>query len=200
MKKDNNKCPRSSNSADQTKKATPSSPTSSESKSYFKDDQDADENGISPSSFHPPNIGRLVIRFWQFIAAIGALGFQIGASHYSGIAFVFRDPTLQYYTYAIDFMSLMWVLFLIYVYLTRRFGGNTGKVKRPVAFVTDTALSVMFGVSSFYQFATYNCPPGRYNGWCDFHNTGRFFLLSLFLSYAIMMCWDLFGGCNCLRA
>ncbi|KAI8342946.1 hypothetical protein BC941DRAFT_508412, partial [Chlamydoabsidia padenii] len=74
---------------------------------------------------------------------------------------------------------MLWAMFMIYVYLTRRFG-NTGKVKRPIAFAIDTALAALFGVATFYQFVTYNCPFGRYNGWCDFHNTGRFFLLSLF--------------------
>ncbi|KAI8333107.1 hypothetical protein BC941DRAFT_504900 [Chlamydoabsidia padenii] len=148
---------------------------------------------------HKPNKGRLVIRFWQVLAAIGAFGFQIGASPYAGIPFLFQEAKLQYYTYAIDLVSLLWALFMIYVYLTRRFGSNTGKVRRPIAFAVDTALAALFGVATFYQFASYNCPPGYYNGWCNFHNTGKFFLLSLFLSYIIMMFWDLFGGCTCLR-
>ncbi|SAM02913.1 hypothetical protein [Absidia glauca] len=114
---------------------------------------------------HKPNKGRLVVRFWQAIAAVGAFGFQIGASSYAGTPFLFDDAKLQYYTYAIDLVSLLWALFMIYVYLTRRFGSNTGKVKRPIAFAVDTALAALFGVATFYQFATYNCPPGQYNGW-----------------------------------
>ncbi|KAI8086206.1 uncharacterized protein BX664DRAFT_335166 [Halteromyces radiatus] len=148
---------------------------------------------------HKPNKGRLIIRFWQVLAAVGAFAFQIGATPYSDVPFVFQSSNLQYYTYAIDLVSLLWALFMIFVYLTRRFGGRTGKVKRPIAFAVDIALAALFGVASFYQFAIYNCPPGQYNGWCHFHNTGKFFLLSLFLSYLIMTCWDLFGGCTCLR-
>ncbi|SAM02020.1 hypothetical protein [Absidia glauca] len=172
-----------------------SSTKSSDSESSLKEE----EQMPSPPPYHPPSMARLLVRFWQSLAALGALGFQIGASPYSGIPSVFRDLKLQYYTYSVDVLSLLWAMFMIYVYLTRRFGGNTGKVKRPIAFAMDTSLAILFGVATFYQFASYNCPPGRYNGWCDFHNTGRFFLLSLFLTYSIMMCWDLFGGCSCLR-
>ncbi|CAO3629303.1 unnamed protein product [Cunninghamella blakesleeana] len=119
---------------------------------------------------------------------------------YSHVPFVFEDAKLQYYTYAIDLIAFLWAAFMIFVYLTRRFGTNSGKVKRPIAFAVDTVLAAAFGVASFYQFATYNCPPGYYDGWCNFHNTGKFFLLSLFISYVINMFWDFFGGLTCLRS
>ncbi|ORZ11542.1 hypothetical protein BCR42DRAFT_101180 [Absidia repens] len=176
----------------------PLPPSSSSSPSTpIKEEQQPPSPTVPP---HKPNKGRLLVRFWQAIAAVGAFGFQIGATPYSGVPFIFDDAKLQYYTYAIDLVSFLWALFMIFVYLTRRFSmGKAGKVKRPIAFAVDTALAALFGVASFYQFARYPCPPGEENGWCHFHNTGRFFLVSLFLSYTIMMCWDLFGGCTCLR-
>ncbi|CAO3588447.1 unnamed protein product [Absidia cylindrospora] len=180
----------------------PPLPSSSSSPSTpMKEEQQQEQPPLSPTvPPHKPNKGRLLVRFWQAIAAVGAFGFQIGATPYSGVPYIFDDVKLQYYTYAIDLVSFLWALFMIFVYLTRRFSmGKAGKVKRPIAFAVDTALAALFGVASFYQFARYPCPPGQDNGWCHFHNTGRFFLVSLFLSYTIMMCWDLFGGCTCLR-
>ncbi|CAO3647171.1 unnamed protein product [Cunninghamella echinulata] len=160
-----------------------------------------DVEAVTPTERHRPNKGRLLIRFWQLLAPVGCFGFQYGATPYSGVPFIFEDAKLQYYTYAINLVAFLWAAFMIFIYLSRRFGSNNnGKMKRPILFAVDAALATLFGVSSFYQFASYNCPPSYYNGWCNFHNTGKFFLLSLFISYVINMLWDLFGGLSCLRS
>ncbi|KAF7730418.1 hypothetical protein EC973_002225 [Apophysomyces ossiformis] len=148
---------------------------------------------------HKPNKGRLFFRFWQVIAAIGAFGFQVGATPYSHQPMPFSTKGLLYYVYAICWVSFLWSLFMIFVYLTRRFG-HAGKVKRPLLFVVDLLLAAMFGVGIFYEIAEYRCPPGYYDGWCNFFNTGLFFLMSLFVTYVLLALWDLFGGLSFLRS
>ncbi|KAG0174413.1 hypothetical protein DFQ28_007683 [Apophysomyces sp. BC1034] len=148
---------------------------------------------------HKPNKGRLCFRFWQVLAAIGAFGFQVGATPYSQQPMPFSTKGLLYYVYAICWVSFLWSLFMIFVYLTRRFG-HAGKVKRPVLFAVDVLLAAMFGVGIFYEIAEYRCPPGDYNGWCNFFNTGLFFLMSLFVTYVLLALWDLFGGLSLLRS
>ncbi|KAI9272690.1 hypothetical protein BDA99DRAFT_498980 [Phascolomyces articulosus] len=145
-----------------------------------------------------PNKGRFFVRVWQMIAAIGAFGFQMGATPYSGHEMPFSRVGLLYYVYAICWFSFLWSLFNIYVYLTRRFG-QAGKIKRPVSILMDCFLAALFGVGTFYEFAMYKCPPGTYDGWCNFFNTGLFFCVSLFLTYVIQTLWDVFGGMACLR-
>ncbi|KAI8143053.1 hypothetical protein BJV82DRAFT_613329 [Fennellomyces sp. T-0311] len=147
---------------------------------------------------HKPNKGRLLVRVWQLFAAIGAFGFQVGATPHSGQEIPFSRHGLLYYVYAICWFSFLWSLFNIYVYLTRRFG-SAGKIKRPISIIMDTFLAALFGVGTFYEFAIYRCPPGYYDGWCNFFNTGLFFCVSLFLTYVIQTLWDIFGGMSCLR-
>ncbi|GAA5798407.1 hypothetical protein EDC94DRAFT_580085 [Helicostylum pulchrum] len=145
-----------------------------------------------------PSLPRILIRVWQFFAAIGAFGFQVGASPYSGEEMPFSKPDLMYYGYVICWLSITWSSFNVFVYLTRRFG-NGHKIKRFVSTLIDAALTALFGVCVFYQIATYKCKPGLHNGWCDFYNTGIFFLMSLFLTYVIHALWDVFGAMTCLR-
>ncbi|CDS07953.1 hypothetical protein LRAMOSA01902 [Lichtheimia ramosa] len=114
--------------------------------------------------WHKPSKARLLLRFWQLIAAIGAFGFQVGATPYSGQDMPFSTKGLLYYVYVIDWLSFLFSLFTIYVYLTRRFGKG-GKVKRPISFLLDAFFAALFGVGAFYQFALYQCPPGYYDGW-----------------------------------
>ncbi|KAI8884213.1 hypothetical protein K501DRAFT_313293 [Backusella circina FSU 941] len=147
---------------------------------------------------HKPSKPRFFIRVWQFIAAIGAFGFQIGATPYSQESIPFEDHKLLYFAYGISWISILWSAFNIFVYLSRRFGkGN--KIKRFVSTALDLALAALFAVCAFYQIATYSCKPGTYNGWCNFFNTGLFFLMSLFVTYAIHTIWDIFGAMSCLR-
>jgi hypothetical protein len=53
-----------------------SSTKSSDSESSMKEE----EQMPPPPPYHPPSMARLLVRFWQSLAALGALGFQIGAS------------------------------------------------------------------------------------------------------------------------
>ncbi|KAG2215972.1 hypothetical protein INT45_003172 [Circinella minor] len=145
-----------------------------------------------------PNKGRFFVRVWQMIAAIGAFGFQVGATPYSGHDMPFSKIGLLYYIYAICWFSFIWSLFNIYVYLTRRFGKGS-KIKRPVSILMDCFIAALFGVGTFYEFAMYKCPPGAYDGWCNFFNTGSFFLVTLFATYVLQTLWDVFGGMSCLR-
>lgn len=83
---------------------------------------------------------------------------------YSGQDMPFSKKGLLYYVYVVDWLSFLFSLFTIYVYLTRRFGKG-GKVKRPISFLLDAFFAALFGVGAFYQFALYQCPPGGYDGW-----------------------------------
>ncbi|KAI8881994.1 hypothetical protein K501DRAFT_295536 [Backusella circina FSU 941] len=148
---------------------------------------------------HRPSRSRLILRVWQFVAAIGAFGFQVGASPYSEEPIPFEKLDLLYYGYVVCWISIIWSSFHIFVYLTRRFG--TGKkIKKVISIIFDWFLAALFGVCIFYEIATYKCKPGLHNGWCNFFNTGLFFLMSLFLSYIIHALWDIFGSMNCLRS
>ncbi|CAO3617515.1 unnamed protein product [Mucor fragilis] len=145
-----------------------------------------------------PSLPRFLLRIWQFFAAIGAFGFQVGASPYSEEPMPFGKPDLLYYGYVVCWLSIVWSSFNVFVYLTRRFGkGN--KIKRFVSTLLDLVLAALFGVCVFYEIATYHCKPGMHNGWCNFYNTGLFFLMSLFLSYVVHALWDIFGAMSCLR-
>ncbi|KAG2200920.1 hypothetical protein INT47_003155 [Mucor saturninus] len=145
-----------------------------------------------------PSLSRCLIRCWQCLASIGALGFQVGATSFSGEEIPFGKAGLLYYGHVISCLSILWSAFNIFVYLTRRFG--TGhKIKRFLSTLFDLTLTALFGVCVFYEIATYRCKPGMHNGWCDFYNTGIFFLMSLFLTYTVHALWDLFGAMDCLR-
>jgi hypothetical protein len=59
----------------------PPEPSSSSSPPPPPESPSKQEQGVvEDPSHHKPNKGRLVVRFWQAIAAVGAFGFQIGAS------------------------------------------------------------------------------------------------------------------------
>ncbi|ORY95944.1 hypothetical protein BCR43DRAFT_516013 [Syncephalastrum racemosum] len=146
-----------------------------------------------------PSPIRLGMRVWQLLAALGAFAFQAGASPYAMRPMPFSENmALVYFVYALFWISFTWSLFEIYVYLTR-LRGRGGKVKRIIAFAVDAILAALMGVGVCYEIALYKCPPGQYDGWCDFFNTGLFFGVSLFSTYILTALWDLFGGLTCIR-
>ncbi|KAI8639398.1 hypothetical protein BD408DRAFT_435140 [Parasitella parasitica] len=116
------------------------------------------------SASEKPSLPRFILRIWQFFAAIGAFGFQVGASPYSGEPIPFGKLGLLYYGYTVCWVSIVWSSFNIFVYLTRRFGKGH-KVKRFVSTLFDFILAALFGVCVFYEIATYQCKPGMHNGW-----------------------------------
>ncbi|KAG2205446.1 hypothetical protein INT46_007657 [Mucor plumbeus] len=122
------------------------------------------ELSSSKSTSGKPSLPRFILRIWQFFAAIGAFGFQVGASPYSEEPVPFGKLGLLYYGYVVCWLSIVWSSFNIFVYLTRRFGkGN--KIKRFVSTLLDLVLAALFGVCVFYEIATYRCKPGMHNGW-----------------------------------
>lgn len=93
---------------------------------------------------------------------------------------------------------MIWSSFNIFVYMSRRFGKG-GKIKRFISTLFDLCLAALFGVNVFYEIAIYRCKPGTHQGYCDFYNTGLFFLMTLFFTYVIHALWDIFGSMYCLR-
>ena len=79
-------------------------------------------------------------------------------------------------------------------------GEHEGKFSILV-YLGDFAMIIALGMTTWYLAGTYACPPGEYNGWCDFYNVSIFFGTLGFVLFAITMCWSFFvewcPGCCC---
>ncbi|KAI8968004.1 hypothetical protein BDF20DRAFT_898320 [Mycotypha africana] len=142
-----------------------------ESVSSYKGDHDEQQHLetqkeaiVSTKRNVKPSLTRLILRVWQMLAAMGAFGFQVGASPYSADPIPFEKPDLLYCGFSICWLSFFWSSFNVFVYLSRRFG-NGSKIKRFVSILFDLTLTALFGVCTFYEIATYKCKPGLHNGW-----------------------------------
>ncbi|KAG2185640.1 hypothetical protein INT44_002433 [Umbelopsis vinacea] len=144
-----------------------------------------------------PNFPRLCIRIWQLIASAATFAFQAGAPAFAGKGFPF-EPALLYFVFGVSSVSFMWSSFLIYVYLTRRYGKG-GKVKRPVLCIGDTFITICLGVGVFFEISKYPCAPGTLDGMCDMFNTGIFFGVTLFTVSTVATLWDIFGSLESIR-
>ncbi|KAI8084224.1 uncharacterized protein B0P05DRAFT_534664 [Gilbertella persicaria] len=95
------------------------------------------------------------IRIWQLIAAIGAFGFQIGASPYSKEPPPFETLGLLYYGWVICWLSIVWSVF----YITKSI-----QIKRFLLILFDLVLAALFGVCMCYEISSYTCKPGIHHG------------------------------------
>ncbi|KAI8328077.1 hypothetical protein EDC96DRAFT_530922 [Choanephora cucurbitarum] len=131
------------------------------------------------------------IRVWQLIAAIGAFGFQIGATAYANEPSPFERQDLLYLGYVLSWFSIIWSLVQGMFYAVRRCSQGPS-IKMPLIILFDMTLAALLGICSCYEITNYRCKLGLHHGWCDFYNTGLFFLMSLFVSYTIHTGWNLF--------
>ncbi|KAH8549111.1 hypothetical protein BGW37DRAFT_503613 [Umbelopsis sp. PMI_123] len=149
------------------------------------------------TSSDKPSIPRLCLRIWQVISSAATFAFQAAGPAVARMDFPF-EPALQYFVFGVTILSLMWGSFLIYVYLTRRYGKG-GKVNRPVLCIGDTFITVCLGVGVIFEISKYPCPPGTMNGMCDMFNTGLFFGVTLFTVSTAATLWDIFGSLESIR-
>ncbi|KAI8365562.1 hypothetical protein BD560DRAFT_490985, partial [Blakeslea trispora] len=124
------------------------------------------------------------IRIWQLIAAISAFGFQAGATAYANEVSPFENQDLLYFGYALCWLSILWSLVQGMFYAAKHFHQGTN-IKSAFIIFFDITLAALLGVCTSYEITHYRCKLGLHHGWCDFYNTGLFFLLSLFISYTI---------------
>ncbi|ORY93903.1 hypothetical protein BCR43DRAFT_495533 [Syncephalastrum racemosum] len=119
-----------------------------------------DDKRLNPSKL------RLLLRFLQFIAAIGHLGFAAGASPFSGEDVPFDSKACFYFLYAVAILTIIWAFFHIIFYLYRRVShGN--KLNRVLMTGTDLLLCILWGIGIIVEIAMYRCSPGGHSHWCD---------------------------------
>ncbi|CAO3633696.1 unnamed protein product [Cunninghamella echinulata] len=156
-----------------------------------------DENGVpiewDDKRMHPSKL-RLLLRFIQFIASVGHLGFAAGASPFSGEGVPFYTAACFYYLFAVAILTIFWTLYHIGYFCFRRFAKGT-KMNRPFMIATDTLFAILWGIGMIVEVAKFNCPPGEYNGWCHFYNVSIFWGFVCFASFIGAAVWDGVGGC-----
>ncbi|KAI8381051.1 uncharacterized protein BYT42DRAFT_565073 [Radiomyces spectabilis] len=145
-------------------------------------------------SGHPSKL-RLLLRFLQFIASVGHLGFAAGALPYSKIDSIpFDSSACFYFLYAVACMSIIWSVFQMSLFLHRRlFHGN--KMNRVIMSGIDLFLTLMWGIGIIVEIAKFTCKPGGYDGFCNFYNVSIFWGFLAFVLYIIAIGWDIIGSC-----
>ncbi|KAI8071581.1 hypothetical protein BC940DRAFT_233987 [Gongronella butleri] len=175
--------------------APPPVPTTPRPTNETNDDNNT--GGLPPAwddrRMHPSK-WRLLLRFIQFIASIGHLGFAAGASPYSGEPVPFDSAACFYYLFAVAILSIIWSCFQMSHYCMRRFS-KSAKMNRPIMLGIDLLLTLLWGIGVIVEVAKYNCPPGTHNGWCNFYNVSIFWGFLAFASFIAAVGWDTVGGC-----
>ncbi|KAI9016398.1 hypothetical protein CLU79DRAFT_763667 [Phycomyces nitens] len=150
----------------------------------------------------PPRIGtdrnpskrRLLLRFLQFIAAIGSVGFAAGASPFAGVAVPLSNAACLYFLYAVAIVSILWSGFHLIFFLLRRVSSRQ-KMNRPMMTGIDLLLTIMWGIGVIVEVVKYRCSPGGYNHWCDFYNVSIFWGFFSFALFIVATGWDFVGAC-----
>ncbi|GAB5588273.1 hypothetical protein Unana1_03173 [Umbelopsis nana] len=146
-----------------------------------------------------PSKSRLGLRFVQLISCIGSIGFAAGASPYSHQDVPFDNKALFYFLWAWAIISIFWVFYQIFIFLSRRIRGGR-KLSRIILILVDLVFAVIWGVCVIVEIADYKCPPGQHYGWCDFYNVSIFWGFLAFVAFAITFFWDIFGAFRKARA
>ncbi|KAL0073936.1 hypothetical protein J3Q64DRAFT_1779793 [Phycomyces blakesleeanus] len=153
--------------------------------------------GVLPPKFgtdRNPSKRRVLLRFLQFISAIGSVGFAAGASPFAGVDVPLSSAACLYFLYAVAIVSIIWSGFHLIYFLLRRVSSRQ-KMNRPLMTGLDLLLAIMWGIGVIVEVVKYRCSPGGYNHWCDFYNVSifwGFFSLALFI---VATGWDFVGAC-----
>ncbi|CAM0142466.1 unnamed protein product [Umbelopsis sp. WA50703] len=179
--------------------AAPPEPTQSQVAPGPQQTAKPDTSSALPPVWHDdlssrPSKSRLGLRIVQLIACIGSIGFAAGASSYSHQPVPFDNKALFYFLWAWAIISLFWVFFHIFIFLSRSIRGGK-KISRIILILVDLIFAVIWGVCVIVEIAQYKCPPGQHYGWCDFYNVSIFWGMLAFVAFAITFFWDIFGAC-----
>ncbi|CAO3665011.1 unnamed protein product [Umbelopsis ramanniana] len=112
----------------------------------------------------PPSKSRLGIRIVQLIACVGSIGFAAGASPYSHQPVPFDNKALFYFLWAWALISIVWVFFHIFVFISRSLRGGK-KIARLILILVDFIFAIIWGVCVIIEAARYPCKPGQHYGW-----------------------------------
>ncbi|KAG0165993.1 hypothetical protein DFQ28_007952 [Apophysomyces sp. BC1034] len=147
-----------------------------------------DDSRMNPSKL------RLLLRFLQFLASVGHLGFAAGASPFSNHPVPLPNQACFYYLFAVAILSILWTAFHLGFFCYRRFF-HGHKLRRPVMIGIDLLLAVMWGIGVIIEIAKFRCPPGGFDKWCDFYNVSIFWGMLAFVLYIAAVAWDIVGAC-----
>ncbi|KAH8550951.1 hypothetical protein BGW37DRAFT_496653 [Umbelopsis sp. PMI_123] len=146
-----------------------------------------------------PSLTRLAFRVVQLIACVGSIGFAAGATPYSHQPVPFDNKALFYFLWAWALISIVWVFFHIFIFISRSVRGGK-KISRLILIGVDFVFAVIWGVCVIIEAAQYKCGPGQHYGWCDFYNVSIFWGFLAFFSFALTFFWDIFGSCRKARS
>ncbi|KAI7869949.1 hypothetical protein BDF14DRAFT_1777839 [Spinellus fusiger] len=141
-----------------------------------------------------PSKARLLLRFLQFLGAVGSLGFAAGASPFAGISPPLASVACFYFLFAVAIVSFLWAGFHLGHYVYRRLA-HGAKMNRPAMTGLDTLLAILWGVGVIVEVTKYPCPPGGFNHWCDFYNVSIFWGFLSFALFIAAAVWDVVGAC-----
>jgi len=147
------------------------------------------------TSIGAPNKWRLLTRFIQFLASVGAFAFIVLTSK----PISKRDPPVGANKTAIIFLYIVSAVSIIYsfghiiFYCVRRWG-KKNKAPRWSLLLIDSIIGASFGTLMVFLIKDYRCKVGDLNGWCDLYNTSIFFTVLAFVTYAVSFIWDIVGG------
>ncbi|OZJ03992.1 hypothetical protein BZG36_04045 [Bifiguratus adelaidae] len=145
-----------------------------------------------------PSLSRLGMRIVILILSVGAFGFSVGASPYSGEGFPFSNQGAWILVDIAAWLTIIVSFFHIFIYCSRRFRRGE-KMKRWIVMLVDLVLAVLWGAGSLIEIIQFKCTPGTRNGWCNFYNTSIACAFVVFVLQAICFFWDVFGGLRGFR-
>jgi len=141
-----------------------------------------------------PNNWRLLTRFIQFIASIGAFAFIVGAKPASKIDMPKGANNIAIiFLYIVSAVSIIYSFGHLVFYCLRRWK-NKNKMPRWLLMLIDAVIGASFGTLMVFLIKDFTCKIGSLNGWCDFYNTSIFFTVLAFVTYAVSFIWDIVGG------
>ncbi|KAK9764217.1 hypothetical protein K7432_008461 [Basidiobolus ranarum] len=140
----------------------------------------------------PPNRWRVLLRFTGLIGSIGAFGFSVGASAYSGRSTPFSDKSAIKFLYIWSAISIVAFTYFLLNMLNRRVRSGA-KIPRKWLLIADIVLAICWGFDVVFLIAKNHCPVGKLDGWCDFFNTSIFFAVLTFAVTIISIFWDMYG-------
>jgi len=174
--------------------------SSAEPKPIVVHSQAEDEQQPIPGRRRPGICGTL-LRFFQLVAAVGAIGFVAGAKSYSGNKGPFQNmsqsPIDGFYIVGGIAGVVAFVFFIQYIISCFRKQSNP----KWLLFFLDLLICAAWIIITLYLLSNYHCPIGGNNGWCNFFNTGMFFGVLSFMLWGLSCFCDVCESCyeRCCR-
>ncbi|KAJ1912781.1 hypothetical protein IWQ60_009504 [Tieghemiomyces parasiticus] len=138
-----------------------------------------------------PDKRKEVLRFFQIVAGVGALGFLAGASPRSGRDSPFSDSSPTNFQYFVSGLSIAVSLFFFLSFFWRFKRPGSQKARNWGLVVTDFILLAFWVASIVASFIKNKCSVGTLDGYCDFYNTSLFFCILSALLYLITFGWSI---------